>query len=343
MGFKLSELAKETNARLVGRDLLIEGVSSLARARETEISFLDSKRHLEEAKNSKAGAIIVKEEFLEELPHERSYLVVKDVRVALARIARLFWKPDYGKPGVSPFAFVEEDVELEEGVCIYPFVYIGKRAKVGRGSVIFPGVFVGEGCEVGRDVLVFPNAVLYPYTKVEDEVIIHAGAVIGADGFGYAQDFERDLPHLKIPHFGRVVLEREVEVGANSCVDRATFEETKIGAGTKIDNLVQIGHNVEVGRGSIIVAQCGLSGHVKVGNLVMMGGQVGIAPGVRVGDRARIAAQSGVVDDVEDGQEVAGSPAIPAKLWRRTVVALMRLPELVKEVRKIKQLLGGKR
>ncbi len=343
MGYRLSELAEKIGAELRGADLEVEGVSALELAGERELSFVESRAWLAAAQKTRAAALIVPPELSGEFP-EKSLLVCPNVRAALARVAQLFWQPSHPAPGISPLAVIEEGAELGEGVSVGPWVYVGAGARIGEGTVLYPGVFVGAGAVVGRRCVLYPYVVLYPGVRLADEVVLHAGTVIGADGFGYAQEMgPAGLRHLKIPHFGTVEIGPEVEIGANSCVDRATFGATRVGAGTKIDNLTQIGHNVEIGEGCIIVGQCGLAGHVRVGRFVMMGGQVGVAPGAEIGEGARIAAKSGISSRVPPGEEVAGIPAIPARIWRKAVVAFTRLPDMVKDWRRLKELLGGQK
>jgi len=342
MRYRLSELGKKIGAELRGEDLEVRGVSSLELAEEGELSFVESRAWVSAAQKSRAEALLVPPELAEEFLG-KSLLVCANVRVALAKLAQLFWKPAHPSPGISPLAVIEEGAVLGEGVSVGPWVYIGPGARIGEGSILYPGVFVGAGAVVGQKCVLYPYVVLYPGVRLGDKVVLHAGTVIGADGFGYAQEWTPNgLKHLKIPHFGGVEIGEEVEIGANTCVDRATFGATRIEAGTKIDNLVQIGHNVEIGKGAIIVAQCGLGGHARVGRFVMIGGQTGLAPGAQIGEGAKIAAKSGVSGKIDPREEVAGIPAIPARVWRKAVVAFAKLPDMVKELRRLKDLLGEK-
>ncbi|QJA06691.1 UDP-3-O-(3-hydroxymyristoyl)glucosamine N-acyltransferase [Thermosulfurimonas marina] len=337
----LSEIARRIGAEFRGEDREIRGVSSLELAGEEELSFVESRAYLEAARRTRAKALLAPPALAPELPKEKSLLLAENPRAALAKVAQLFWRPPHPAPGISPLAVVEEGAEIEKDVSIGPWVYVGRKARIGAGSILYPGVFVGPGAQVGRECVLYPYVVLYPGVKLADRVLVHAGAVIGADGFGYAQEMgPAGLRHLKIPHFGTVEIGEEVEIGAATCVDRGTFGATRIGAGTKIDNLVQIGHNVEIGEGSIIVAQCGLGGHARLGRFVMMGGQVGVAPGAEVGDGARIAAKSGISGRIAPGEEVAGIPAIPARLWRKAAVAFARLPEMLRDWQRLKKLLS---
>ncbi len=340
---KLSFIATKIGAELKGEDLEVSSLTSLDQATEEDLSFVESRQYLPQARASKARALIVPPELAQELEDGRSLLIAPQVRVAWAKAAALFWKEPPRPSGISPLAVIEEGVQLEPGVTVYPFVYIGRQARIGKNSVLYPGVFVGEGAQIGQNCRLYPYVVLYPGVRLGDHVTLHAGAVVGADGFGYAQEIgPQGLKHLKIPHFGTVEIGPEVEIGANSCVDRGTFGATKIGPGTKIDNLAQIGHNVEIGEAAIIVAQCGLGGHARLGPWVMMGGQVGVAPGAEIGARAQIAAKSGVTGKIPPEAEVAGIPAIPIRIWRKAVVAFAKLPDMVKDWQKLKKLWGGK-
>ena len=334
MPYKLSELADLLKATWSGQDVEINGVNALAYAQKGEISFVESPRFLEEAKASKASALIVSPALKEKLVN-RNLLVVPNPRVALAKIAWLFYREPRPEPGISPLAFVAEGAEIHESASVLPFVYVGKGARIEAGVILYPGVFVGEEVFIGRESIIYPNAVLYPRTRIGQRVIIHAGAVIGADGFGFAFDGEK---HLKIPHFGHVEIEDEVEIGANTAVDRATFGVTLIKKGAKLDNLIQVAHNVEIGQASVLAAQVGLTGSVKIGNYVMIGGQAGINN--QVGDQALIAAKAGVAKAVPPKTAVAGIPAIEIGKWRRCVAAYERLPEILKEIRELSRRLA---
>ncbi len=333
--YRLSDLAKRVGGTLHGEDLLISGLNALSLATEEELSFIDSRRHLEEAKISRAKALIAPSSLADDLPG-KSLLLVSNVRAAMARLAWLFYEEESPPKGISPLAFLEDGVEIHPEASVYPFVYISKGARIARGVVLYPGVYVGRGAEIGEETIVYPNVVIYARTKIAPRVIIHAGVVVGSDGFGYAQEGDK---HLKIPHFGRVEIEEGVEIGANSAVDRATFGLTRIGAGSKIDNLVQIGHNVILGQGCVLAGQVGVAGSAQLGNLVMVGGQAGIGQ-VKIGDLAMIAAKAGVAKDVPPRGKVAGAPAMEAHRWRRCVTAYEQLPELIREIRELRQKLA---
>lgn len=332
--YRLSDLASLLGGTLKGEDLEVTGLNALPLAKETELSFVDTLKRVEIAQKSKARALLAPLGFASYFS-EKSILEVPDVRVALAKVSYLFKREASFSPGIHPLAVIAESAKIEEEVHIGPFVYIGEGAQVKRGAVIMPFCYVGDYCEIGEESLLFPHVVLYPGTIVGKKCILHAGVVLGADGFGYAQEpLDEGYKNLKIYHFGRVRVEDEVEIGANSTIDRATFGETLIGKGTKIDNLVQVGHNVRIGRENILVSHTAIGGSAVLEDYVMLAGQVGVAPQSIIRKKAKVAAKSGVVGEVPEGAEVAGIPAIKASIWRRAMVILEKLPELYKEWKK---------
>ncbi len=333
--YKASEIAEIVKGKLLGEDIELEGINAIPLAKENELIFIDSLKKLEEAKASRARAVLSPLGAHEHLP-EKSVIEVSDVRVAFAKVTQLFKREIEPAWGISPQAVIEEGAVIEEPVAIYPWVYVQKEAVIRKRAVLYPGVFVGEGAEIGEGTLIFPNAVIYPGVKIGRNCIIHAGVVLGADGFGYAQEQkEEGFRNIKIYHFGGVEIGDEVEIGANSTIDRAVFGKTSIGENTKIDNLVQIGHNTQVGKSCILVSQVGLSGSVVVEDFAMLAGQVGVAPYARIGKGARVAAKSGISGKVPPGEEVAGIPAIKASIWKRAVVIFAKLPELYKKLSKL--------
>jgi UDP-3-O-[3-hydroxymyristoyl] glucosamine N-acyltransferase len=231
---------------------------------------------------------------------------------------------------VHPEASVHPEATVQAGATVERGVRVGAR------SVLFPGVYLGEGASVGEDCLLYPNVTVRERCTLGDRVILHSGCVVGADGFGFAFDPEGPA-HVKVPQAGTVRIEDDVEIGACSCVDRATVGETVVGRGSKLDNLVQVAHNVRVGPLSILCAQVGISGSAEIGSGVVLAGQVGVVGHIRVGNLARVGAQSGVAHDVEDGAAVTGYPAVPHKEWLRNSAALGQLGDLVREVRALRK------
>jgi UDP-3-O-[3-hydroxymyristoyl] glucosamine N-acyltransferase len=226
-------------------------------------------------------------------------------------------------------AQVSREASVGRDAAIYSNVFIEAGAKIGDRTVLYPGVYVGKGSSIGADCIIYPNAVIRENVRIGDRVILHGGVVIGADGFGYATDAGK---RFKIPQIGGVVIEDDVEIGANSTVDRGTLGDTVIGRGTKIDNLVQIGHNVLVGEDSIMVAQVGVSGSTEVGRRVVIGGQTGLVGHIKLGDGVQIGAKSGVMNDVPPGQVYSGSPAVAHTEWLKMQAALRKLPEFRKKI-----------
>jgi UDP-3-O-[3-hydroxymyristoyl] glucosamine N-acyltransferase len=257
---------------------------------------------------------------------------VRDPELALCTaLAALAPQVPTVPPGVDPTARIAPSAVIE-GAAIGPFVCIGEGAHVGPGTQLHAGVYVGAHSRIGRDVVLWPNVVVRERTTIGDRVVIHPNATIGADGFGYLQ---RDGRHVKIPQIGVVVIEDDVEIGANTCIDRARSGETRIGHGTKIDNLVQIGHNVRVGPECIIISQCGISGSTTLGDHVILAGQVGIIDHLSIGRGAVVAAKSGVARDIPDGQVWRGIPAVENSEFGRQAVGVRRLPKIMDHLKEL--------
>lgn len=337
MGFRLAELAELVGGRMVGDpERTVLRVRALDAAGPADLSFVFEAKRLAEARASRAGALLVAPSLAGELAGD--LLVADDPRYALALLLARFHPPEPTVPGVHPTAVVGPGCAIDPTATVGPYAVLGEgtvlaaRAQVGALAVI------GRRCRVGEGSVIHPHAVLYDGSELGQGTIIHAGAVVGADGFGYAT---HGGIHHKVPQVGRVVLEAEVEVGANAAIDRATLGETRIGAGTKIDNLVQIGHNVRVGRHSILCGQAGVAGSARLGDYVVLAGQAGAAGHIELGDRAQVAAKSAALSSVPAGATVAGIPAIDLRRWRRQVALLSRLEEMSRRLRAIERRLGG--
>jgi UDP-3-O-[3-hydroxymyristoyl] glucosamine N-acyltransferase len=260
---------------------------------------------------------------------------VRNPYLAVARIHALFVEEPFVATGIDARAVVGQDCHIPAEVAISPLVYLGNRVRLGQRVTLHPGVVVYDDAVIGDDVVLYANVTIGHHCRVGNRVIIHSGAVIGSDGFGYATD-EKGR-HVKRPQVGMVQIDADVEIGANACIDRATFGKTWIKRGTKIDNLVQLGHNVIIGEDALLVAQVGMSGSVTTGSNVVIGGQVGLAGHIHLGDRVMIAAKSGVTKSLEPGVMVGGIPAIPQKNWLRSSAAYAQLPEMVRELRELKR------
>ena len=327
---KLKEIRDLLEGRLEGDpEIEIHSVNGLEEARKGEITFLSHKKYLDALKQSQCTAVIVPHGL--SLEADKAILYVENPYLAFARLLEVFHPPKKETPGISGQGIVSETARLGEGVTVYPLAFVGKGAKIGDHSVLYPGVFVGENVSIGAHATLHANVSVYSGTVIGDRVIVHGGAVIGSDGFGYVPDSQGK--RHKIPQVGRVVIEDDVEIGANTCIDRGTIGETRILRGVKLDNMVQIAHNCVVGEDSVMAAQVGISGSCRIGKRVMLGGQVGVADHVTIGDDVMIVAQSGVPSDLEEKKIYAGSPTVDRNTWRKTQMALPRVPELIKKIR----------
>jgi UDP-3-O-[3-hydroxymyristoyl] glucosamine N-acyltransferase len=305
----------------------IRGVAPLDEAGASDLSILAHPRYRKMARESSAGALLVKEGFEME---GRDQIVVADPHAGLAAILPRLYPPRAPQCGVSPDARISPGARLGAGVAAGPFAVVESGCTIGAGTILGAGSYIAEDCEIGGGTVLFPNVTVYERSRIGDRVTIHAGTVIGSDGFGYAT---QDGVHVKVPQVGAVVIEDDVEIGASVTIDRGSIGMTRIGRGTKIDNLVQIGHNVQIGAGCLIVAQVGISGSTRIGAGTIFAGQAGAAGHLRIGSRVTVASKSAVYDDLEDGSFVAGIPALDHRRWKRAQAAFARLPELQSQLR----------
>ena len=324
---RLVDVAESLGCRLEGDGAIeIAGVGSLEGARPRELTFVSDARHLPRLAASAAAAVILAEGW----PGvDRPALRTANPLLAFARALTLFHPTPAPRSGIHPTSVVASDCQISPEAEIGPLCVLEPGVVVGPGTVLEAHVFVGTGVRIGAGCRLFPQVTLRDGSWLGDRVVLHSGVVIGADGFGYAREGAR---RIKIPQVGRVVIEDDVEIGANAAIDRATLGETRIGRGTKIDNLVQIGHNVQVGPDAVIVAQVGISGSSAIGARATLAGQVGVVDHVRIGEDAIVGAQAGVTKDVPAGAIVLGSPAGPHQDFKRQLAALARLPELRRAV-----------
>jgi UDP-3-O-[3-hydroxymyristoyl] glucosamine N-acyltransferase len=332
MKIKLSALAEELGLDRTGDDMEIAGVNTLDKAGPDEISFLVNPRYAHLLDTTRAGCVLTSGPYADRVARA---LVSANVYMDLAKVVNRFAKPQGCLTGISELAYIHPEARVDESATVYPFAFIGAGAVVGANSAVFAGCYVGEGCVVGDDCLLYPNAVVMGGVRLGDGVILQPGAVVGGDGYGYAQT---PLGHMKIPQIGTVVVEDAVEIGSNTAIDRAALDTTRIGRGTKIDNLVQIGHNVQVGEHCLIIGQVGIGGSTRVGDHVVLAGQVGVADNADIGDGTMIAAQSGVSGKVEPGSKLAGTPVMPAGTFLKAAGSCMpRLPELFRRVKALEK------
>lgn len=342
MGTQLTvgELAAHLGAELQGEAAVkLSGAAPLQTAKPSDVSFLARRKYLPYLAGTRAGAVIVSRELsgISETPKGAALLWVDDAHRALADALALLYPEEPPQPQIAPTAVLAPGVELGKRVTIGPYTVVGAGARLGDGTRLGAHCVVGPGCTVGHGSELKDQVTLYPGTVVGERCIIHSGTRIGVDGFGYVL---QDNEHRKVPQVGSCVVEDEVEIGANVCIDRGSVGETRIGAGTKIDNLVHIAHNVRIGARCIIVAQVGIAGSTSVGDGVALAGQVGIIGHLKIGDGAQVGAQSGVSHDIPAGETWFGYPARRLNDVMRANAALLKLPDMVRRVRRIESRLG---
>jgi UDP-3-O-[3-hydroxymyristoyl] glucosamine N-acyltransferase len=328
----LSEIAGRLGAELVGAgDVEITGVAGIEHAGASEITFVANPKYAPLAKTTKAAAILVEPDFP---AVETPTLRVKNCYRAFAETITFFYTAPVYPSGIHPTAVIDASATIGADAHIGAYVVIGAEVVIGRDAVLLPHAVIYTGAQIGDRFFAHAHAVVREFSRLGDDVTLQNGAVIGGDGFGYAR--EADGRWTKIVQSGAVVLADRVEVQANACVDRASIGETRIGAGSKIDNLVQVGHGSTVGENTLLCAQVGLAGSTEVGNRVILAGQVGVAGHCKVGDGAVATAQSGIPNDVAAGAVVSGYPAMNNREWLRSVAAFARLPDMVRELRALR-------
>jgi len=325
MSKKLKELAEWVDGTVVGDgEIEISGVAAIEEAGAGQIAFISNPKYLPHLSKTNASAVIVPKEVTQA---DKPLLCVTNPQLAFAKVLTLFSHKPYQPKGIDPNAWISPTARLGKDVTVYPFVYISDRCSIGDRATLYPGVFVGEDASIGEDSILYPNVSVYSGTIIGRRVIVHSGAVVGGDGFGYVKEGKRNV---KIPQVGIVDIEDDVEIGGNTTIDRATLGKTIIRRGVKIDNLVMVAHNVVIGEDSIIVAQVGIAGSTKIGSNVTLAGQVGVKDHVEIGDNAMVGAQAGVIFDLPGNQGYHGSPALPQREYIRAITTLPKLPEMRK-------------
>ncbi|BBD07057.1 UDP-3-O-(3-hydroxymyristoyl)glucosamine N-acyltransferase [Desulfovibrio ferrophilus] len=331
MRIRLSELAGKLGLTLVGQDCEISGVGTLESAGPEDVTFLANPKYDALLATSKAAAVICTEEHADRVA---SALVSANPYLDFARLLNLFTPQQGSLSGINDAAYVDPEASVDESADIYPFAFVARGASIGPRTKVFPGSYVGDGCVVGADCTLYPNVTLMAGTVLGDRVMIHSGAVLGSDGFGYVPT---PAGREKIPQVGTVLVEDDVEIGANTTIDRAMLEKTLIGGGTKIDNLVQIAHNCTFGKNCTIVSQVGIAGSCTVGSNVIMAGKAGLADHLDIGDDVVIGPKCGVRVSIPDGKRMGGHPAMEYGTYMRHMSLAPKIPDLFKRVKKLEK------
>lgn len=303
------------------QDQVFSGVAPIENASPNHVTFLSNSKYIDKLKECKAGACILAESLKDKAPTNMCLFISSNPYADYAKIATAFYQQNDAIGGISDRAFIGSSVKIGDNVKIESGAYISDNVTIGDNTHIKANSYIDNNVQIGANCTIASNVTI-SHSIIADNAIIHPGVRIGQDGFGFATD---KGVHIKVPQLGRVIIEDNVEIGANSCIDRGASPDTIIGAGTKIDNLVQIGHNVKIGKGCIIVSHVGISGSTEIGNYVVIGGQTGIAGHLKIGDMVQMAAQSGVINNIEPNIKIGGAPAIPIKEWHRQTISIKKL------------------
>ncbi len=332
MPFTASQIAEQLNGQVFGDGSIeLTGLATADSAKPGDLTFAEKATYFAAAEESQAAAILVSDEFASS---KKVVIRVPNARIAMARLLPLFFPPDQHAPGIHPSAMIAPSAQIDPTCHVGPNCVIGARVRLGARSVLMGGNHIGRDCQIGDDVCLFPNVVIYPKCQVGHRVAIHAGSVIGSDGYGYVFDTSF---HRKMLQVGNVIIQDDVEIGANAAIDRGALGPTVIGQGTKIDNLVHVAHNVAIGRHCLIMGQVGFAGSTRLGDYCVIASQSGIAGHLKLGQQATVGAKSGVMRDIPDKGTVLGIPAMPDKQAKRQIIALQQLPELIRRMRDLEK------
>lgn len=336
MQFTAQQIAAMVGGEVSGNpDVTVSTVAKIEEGHEGAISFLANPKYTPHIYDTDSSIVLVSRTFEPEYPVKATLIKVDDPYATVAQLLQMvaqLTEPVY--TGVEQPAYIAEGVELPEGIYVGAFAYIGKNVKLGKNVKIYPQAYIGENVVIGDDTIIKPGVKIYHGCRIGSKCIIHAGSVIGADGFGFAPVGNE---YSKIPQIGNVVIEDNVEIGANTCVDRATMGSTYVRHGVKLDNLIQVAHNCEIGENTVMASQVGVAGSTKIGARCMIGGQVGFAGHISVGDDNQIGAQSGIPNSVGNGNRLMGYPAVDAHTFARQAVYIKKLPELFSQVRNLEK------
>ena len=335
MEFTAKQIAELIQGRVEGdENATVSDFAKIEEGKPGAISFLANPKYSHYIYETQSSVVLVNEDTVFEKPVAPTLIRVPNAYEAVARLLQFYQAMQPKKTGIDSLAYIDATAEVGEDCYIGAFAYIGKGVKIGKGSQVYPHAYIGDGVTLGEGCQIFPKVTIYHGCKLGNNVTVHAGTVIGADGFGFAPN---TAGYEKIPQIGIVVIEDNVEIGANTCIDRSTMGQTLIHKGVKLDNLIQVAHNVEIGENTVMSAQTGVAGSMKIGSWCMIGGQVGFAGHAKIGDRVMIGAQTGVLGDKKDGEVLMGPVAMDMKQFYKCQAVFRRLPEMYKDINDIKK------
>lgn len=336
VSFSAQQIAAVLNGTIEGNsEVHVNDFSKIEEGRPGTLTFLANPKYTHHIYTTQASIVLVNDDFVADKPVQPTLVRVANAYSALAVLMDMVEKSKPVKSGIESLAYVSEQAQVGENAYIGGYAYVDRGAKLGDNVQIYPHVYVGEGVEVGDNTILYSGAKIYAGVKIGKNCVIHSGAVIGSDGFGFAPDADR--VYQKIPQMGTVIVEDDVEIGANTTIDRAVMDATIIRKGVKLDNLVQIAHNVEIGENTVMAAQVGISGSSKIGKNCMFGGQVGIGGHISIGDDCSIGAQSGIISNTPANSKILGAPAIPVKDFFRSSVVFPKLPDMYRQLNKMQK------
>lgn len=335
MEFTAKQIAELIQGRVEGNeDAKVSDFAKIEEGKPGAISFLANPKYNHYIYETKSSVVLVNDDTVFEQPVEPTLIRVPNAYEAVAKLLQIYQAMQPKKSGIDSLAYIDAEAEVADDCYVGAFAYVGKGVKIGKGCQIYPHAYIGDGVVLGEGCQIYPKVTIYHGCRLGNNVTIHAGSVIGADGFGFAPNTDG---YEKIPQIGIVVIEDNVEIGANTCVDRSTMGQTLIHKGVKLDNLIQVAHNVEIGENTVMSAQVGVAGSEKIGSWCMVGGQVGFSGHHKVGDRVMIGAQSGILGDLKDGEVVMGYPAMDSKTFMKSSAIMRRLPEMYKDLNDLKK------
>ena len=330
VSFTAEQIATVLNGTVEGTPSVeVTNFSKIEEGKPGTLTFLANPKYTHYIYDTEASVVLVNNDFVAEHPIKATLIRCFNAYAALAILLDMVEKSQPKKIGIEPMSYVSESATLGSDIYLGAFAYIGDRCKISNNAKIYPQAYIGDGVSIGENTIIYPGAKIYSGCKIGDNCIIHSGVVIGADGFGFAP--EKDA-YKKIPQMGIVIIEDDVEIGANTTIDRAVMDATIIRKGVKLDNLIQIAHNVEVGENTVMAAQVGVSGSTRIGKHCMLGGQVGLGGHITIGDGVNIGAQSGIISNIKENAQILGSPAVPMRDFFRSSIVFPKLPEMYKQI-----------